>query len=86
MWGLAKFAARLGLSGFNSRGAFRSVRSTGAHGHVHNTGPKSSAAGKSTPALIEARLRRQEQNTPSHVIKRRAEKHAILSRGRCSNA
>jgi hypothetical protein len=82
-WGLAKFAASLARLVSARPARVRSEKSTGAHGLVVNTSPKSKPHGLSTSALWRRGLRlnnRDNAKALQYVLR-----HQSLAKGVCSD-
>jgi len=82
MWARAKSVARSALSDILSLACYQNASARDMSGPVRNTAPKSSDC-ETRHSLWEKRLDRQAKNTPAHIIQRRKNVHAILSKGGC---
>jgi hypothetical protein len=80
-WGLAKFAARLGLSGSSHPACEKKEPPIGLPGPAQNTVPMSKPNGERTLRLIERRCLRKMGNTDRATMDRYRSVHSVLSRG-----
>jgi hypothetical protein len=78
---VAKFAARLGLSGSSHPACEKKEPPIGSHGPVQNTGPRSKPDGERTLRLIERRCLRKMGNTDRVTMANYRRVHSVLSRG-----
>lgn len=86
MWGLVQYARSRARSALASLAHARRGNGTVPHGLAVNTATRSKpAGGPSITTLIEARHKRQAGNTSRAVMSQRVKRHAILSRGVCSD-
>lgn len=86
MWGRARYASNRARGGFQNLARFLLGSGAERHGPAPNTATRSRPDGvPNITTLIEARHNRQAGNTSRAVMTERVKRHAILSKGVCSN-